>query len=340
MCSRRDSQAKIEASTVQQPTPKLNSSTVPPVPAPKIPSSKEAGNFVVHVIDVGTGLAVFVEGPDFTMIYDGGSNDDLRDERSNRLTAYLRAVRPDLRNVLLSHAHRDHVELLPDVLNDYEVHDVWEPGVLAKVCAYQRFVHALSTHPHINYHTAAAGPGLRTFEFPKSSCQVPREVTVTYGTAIAEGNVVKLGLDASMKFLHVDREQHANLNENSLVVRLSLGDKSVLLMGDAEAGGRNSPEASPLPESTEGRVLARYAKELRSDVLVAGHHGSKTSTRRVFLDAVAPRLSVVSGGPHAYSGHTLPDREIVDLLAERGPVFRTDVDDTACMSERTCQNWA
>lgn len=294
---------------------------------------RETGTFVVHVVDVGTGLAVFVEGPDFTMLYDGGSNDDLRDDRANRLTAYLRATRPDLRvidHVVLSHAHRDHVELLADVLNEYEVRDLWEPGVLAKVCAYQRFVHAAAAHPATRYHTAAEPPGTRAIAFPKTSCRVPSELTVTYASSLVEGAVVRLGERASMTFLHVDRERHENLNENSLVVRLALEGRSMLLMGDAEAGKRDSADVAPLPDSAEGQLLARHAKELRSDVLLVGHHGSKTSSRRALLDAVSPKLSVISSGPHAYAGHTLPDPEVSDLLAKYGTVLRTDVDDAAC----------
>lgn len=291
------------------------------------------GVFVVHVVDVGTGLAVFIEGADFAMLYDGGSNDDLRDERSNRLTAYLRAARPELRaldHVVLSHAHRDHVEFLADVVNDYAVSEVWEPGVPAKPCAYQRFVHAIAAHPATKYHTAAQPPGTRQVDFPKTSCRLPPEVTLTFAATILEGTSVRLGEAASMTFLHVDHERRANINENSMVLRLSLGDKRVLLMGDAEAGKRDAPEAGPAPESVEGRLLARHATDLRSDVLVVGHHGSKTSTRRPFLDAVSPGLSVISGGPHPYDGHTLPDPEVVDLLTKRGRVMRTDLDDVAC----------
>src|SRR3954451_21324541 len=48
--------------------------------------------FVVHVVDVGTGLGVFVEGPDFRLIYDAGSNDDTAIGERNRFVAYLHAV--------------------------------------------------------------------------------------------------------------------------------------------------------------------------------------------------------------------------------------------------------
>lgn len=293
------------------------------------------GESIVHVVDVGTGLAVFVEGTDFTLLYDGGSNDDLRDDRTNRLTAYLRAVRPGLRridHVVLSHAHRDHVELLADVLHEYSVGEVWEPGVLEKVCAYRRFVQAIAAQPSTKYHVAAQPAGTQQVVFPKSSCRGPSELNVTYASKLLEGTQVNLGQTASMRFLHVDGTRRANINENTLVVRLLFGDTSLLLMGDAEAGKRDSADVHPLSASTEGALLARHEKELKSDVLVVGHHGSKTSTRRLFLDAVAPKLSIVSSGPHEYSGHTLPDAEVVALLAERGPVFRTDFDDKACAS--------
>ncbi len=295
------------------------------------------GTWVLHMVDVGTGLAIVVEGPDFTLIYDGGSNDDLADERANRLVSYLAAARPDLRridHVVLSHAHRDHVEFLPDVIDRWEVGAVWEPGVLAKVCAYQRFVHAIASHPRIAYHTAAHMAGPQRVSFPRSSCRVPKEVDLTYAAPIAEGAVVRLGDGATMRFLHVDGERRENLNENSLVVRLELGERSVLLPGDAEAGKRDAADVAPAPSSVEGKLVLRHAKELASDVLVAAHHGSRTSTRSAFLDVVAPKLTLVSGGPHPYASHTLPDPEVVELLRSRGPVFRTDVDDAACASSK------
>ncbi|MGH9256676.1 MAG: hypothetical protein ACRD3C_19120 [Vicinamibacterales bacterium] len=43
----------------------------------------------MDVVDVGTGLGILVRGPDFTLVYDGGSNDDLARGPSNRMLAYL-----------------------------------------------------------------------------------------------------------------------------------------------------------------------------------------------------------------------------------------------------------
>ena len=133
-----------------------------------------------------------------------------------------------------------------------------------------------------------------------------------------------------MTFLYADGSKRSNFNENSLVVRLDLGSRRVLLMGDAEAGGRNPPATEPGGSSIEGKLLACCAADLKADVLVVGHHGSKTSSRKKFLDAVKALIFVVSSGPKKYATVVLPDAEIVTELDQRGQVFRTDLEDDTC----------
>lgn len=58
-----------------------------------------SGPLKVHVIDIGTGLATFIEGPGFTMLYDAGSQDDLATGQDNRVVAYIKAVRPDVTKI-------------------------------------------------------------------------------------------------------------------------------------------------------------------------------------------------------------------------------------------------
>jgi beta-lactamase superfamily II metal-dependent hydrolase len=68
----------------------------------------------LHVIDVGTGLALLFEGPSFTMLCDAGNQDDLADGPSNRVVSYIRAVRPGVTvidHVVLSHPVKDYLEL-------------------------------------------------------------------------------------------------------------------------------------------------------------------------------------------------------------------------------------
>lgn len=290
-----------------------------------------AATFRVHAIDVGTGLAIFVEGPDFTLLYDAGSQDDVRRGARNRVVAYLRKVRPGLAridHVVLSHAHKDHLYLLPDVFDAYAIGTVWDSGRLYDSCGYRDFLGRVAREPGVVLRTGIGADRDHVFRFAGCS-SLPHAVTLRLGPRL-EPSSVPLGNGAAMRFLHLDTEPHDDPNENSLVLRLDLGDRRVLLMGDAEAGERRDPASAPDPGSVEARLLECCADDLRADVLVSGHHGSKTSSRRAFLDRVRASTYIISSGPYLYSGTGLPDAEVVAEYQRRGVLLRTDRDDGAC----------
>lgn len=112
--------------------------------------------------------------------------------------------------------------------------------------------------------------------------------------------------------------QH-DANETSVVLRVRYGDVSFLLTGDAET-------------SEEGWMLQHADPDaLRTDVLKLGHHGSRTSSTPAFLDAVEPRLGLVSVGADNRYGH--PSPEVLQDLARRGiPLLRTDREGTVVVS--------
>src|SRR5204863_1476087 len=83
----------------------------------------------------------------------------------------------------------------------------------------------------------------------------------------------------------------------------------------------------PTPDSIEGTLLACCMSDLAANVLVVGHHGSKTSSRRALLDAVNASVFILSSGPTKYGSVTLPDAEIMNELQARGQVLRTDLGD-------------
>jgi competence protein ComEC len=309
--------------------------------APPTPPPTAAPTFTIDVIDVGTGLAVVVRGPDFTLVYDGGSNDDLARGPGNRMLAYLRAVAPMLTtidHVILSHPHRDHVELLPDLFGAYEVRQVWDSGRINDICGYRAFLTAVRNESGVQYHNALQDFGTRAYPFVAKTCYgtaLPAEaLTLTHASRIDESPVT-LGQNASMTILHADGETHPSPNENSLVVRLDLGTTRVLLMGDAEAGGRQSPAVPPSSTSIEGVLLTCCASDLAAHVLVVGHHGSRTSSRRAFLDAVGASVFVVSSGPVRYGSVVLPDADVIAELDARGDVVRTDTADATCATNPT-----
>src|SRR5262249_49165285 len=99
----------------------------------------------------------------------------------------------------------------------------------------------------------------------------------------------------------------AGANDNSLVLRLSYGERAVLLVGDAK-------------REEERQLLAH---DLRAGFLKAGHHGRRTSSSPAFLAAVRPSFAAISAGVRNRFGH--PHPRTLAALAERGiEVGRTD----------------
>ncbi len=97
-------------------------------------------------------------------------------------------------------------------------------------------------------------------------------------------------------------------NENSLVLRLKYGDVTFLFMGDAG-------------KKTEKQLLSQ-GKELDSDILKAGHHGSGGGTTKEFLSAVTPAYTVISAGEE---NRYLPNRDCIDRIEEADSgILRTD----------------
>jgi beta-lactamase superfamily II metal-dependent hydrolase len=285
---------------------------------------------------VGTGLAIVVRGNQFTLIYDGGSNDDLARGDDNRFLSFLRSQHSDLQtidHVILSHPHRDHVELLPDLIANYQMRHFWDSGAVNDICGYRSFIHAISLKAQAVYHSARFNFGNHPVNFAAKTCYgqdlAAATISLPHGSKINHDPIV-LGPGVSMKFLHADGSKHGGFNENSIVMRLDFGQNRILFMGDAEGGGRADPDTPPIGHSIESILLDCCVSELRASVLIIGHHGSKTSSRAAFLNAVGAKQFVVSSGPMKYGSVVLPDASIVQALEKRGKLFRTDLNDQTC----------
>lgn len=103
----------------------------------------------------------------------------------------------------------------------------------------------------------------------------------------------------------------ANENDNSVLVRMSYLNISFLFTGDCEA-------------DCEARVIN---SQVSANVLKVGHHGSRTSSSILFLNAVHPNTAVISAGLNNQYGQ--PHQETLTKLSQRGiTTFRTDQDGT------------
>ncbi len=112
------------------------------------------------------------------------------------------------------------------------------------------------------------------------------------------------GVDfAVLRPLAEDHERTLKSNAMSCVVRVSGGGRSALLTGDIE-------------REQEALLVAEHGAALQSDVLIAPHHGSRTSSSSVFLDAVAPKIAVFQAGYRNRFGH--PAADVLERYRTRG----------------------
>ncbi len=106
------------------------------------------------------------------------------------------------------------------------------------------------------------------------------------------------------------RQMYKDRNEMSAVVRLTYGQSTFLFTGDAEAASESD--------------MRQSQENLRSDVLLIGHHGSLSSTSELFLQAVQPQFAIIQVGTNKY-GH--PHPTVVERLTAAGAtIYRNDRD--------------
>jgi beta-lactamase superfamily II metal-dependent hydrolase len=109
---------------------------------------------------------------------------------------------------------------------------------------------------------------------------------------------------ASLEILHPEEGMMSRKsNDNSLVLKISYEETPFLFTGDLEAAG-------------EQAVVARAGPQLKSGVLLVPHHGSKSSCSPAFLEAVSPKVCVISAGKDNPFG--FPSQEVLQSLRGAG----------------------
>jgi competence protein ComEC len=107
-------------------------------------------------------------------------------------------------------------------------------------------------------------------------------------------------------------------NNNSLVLKITQGDVSFLFPGD-------------IGEASEKELIELAGDRLASTVLIAPHHGSRTSSSRAFLEAVDPEAIVISVGWK--NRFHFPHPSVIKRYREIGArIYRTDLDGAIQMS--------
>jgi competence protein ComEC len=186
--------------------------------------------------------------------------------------------------VALTHAHQDHLGGLIAVLENFRVGRLW-------------------------IGREVASPTLAKLEELARAKKIPIEHEIRGKTFAWDG------VEGEFFWPEMPSTETASAakNNDSLVLRLRYGNRTILLPGDAE----KEAERAILAESDE--------HSLQADVLKIGHHGSKNSTMPDFLAAVRPRVAIISAGEENPYGH--PSPELLERLEAAGVrVVRTDRD--------------
>jgi competence protein ComEC len=254
-----------------------------------------AGKLEVTILDVGQGDSLFVVSPrGRTLLIDGGGafGGFQGREVHNGIDPGEEAVSPYLWSrsyqkldvVALTHAHQDHLGGLTAVLENFRVGRLW-------------------------IGREVTSPALAKLEELARAKKIPIEHEIR-GKSFAWD-----GVDGDFFWPESPSAEAAPpaKNNDSLVLRLCYGKRTILLPGDAE-------------KEAERAILAENSEDsLRADVLKIGHHGSKNSTMPDFLAAVKPRVAIISAGEENPYGH--PSPELLERLeAARVRVLRTDRD--------------
>ncbi|MBI2450485.1 MAG: MBL fold metallo-hydrolase [Candidatus Nealsonbacteria bacterium] len=249
----------------------------------------------VTFFDVGQGDAAFIETPSRQQILiDGGPSSAILEKLGQEMPFWDRTI--DW--VILSHPEKDHLAGLLEVLKSYKVENILWTGIVRDTAEYKEW-QRLIKEEGANIFIAKTN---QQIILGKSYEAKPRKIEILYPFESLEGKELK------------------DSNDSSIVARLVFGSTSFLFTGDATKSVEKELVLGPTPHN------------LKAEVLKVGHHGSKTSTSREFVEAVSPEIAVISAGKNNKYGH--PHQEVLDNLAGV-KILRTDIDgDIKIISDR------
>ncbi len=242
----------------------------------------DTGNMTVSFLDVGQGDSILIQTPDHkTILIDAGIA-----EQGETVVTYLKQADVDEIDYLIgTHPHEDHIGGFFTVLQSISVKQYIQP----EIRSYDLSDNILNKN--------------LILELNKRSIPI---INVKSGDKLISSDTYTVEVLSP-----AEGALFEDLNDYSLILKLTYGKISFLLTGDAGY-------------TAELEILSR---DLAADVLKIGHHGSFGSTCTAFLEAVDPEIAVISVG--ADNEHNHPNHYVMDRLNDYGiSVYRTDQDGT------------
>ncbi|NLZ93561.1 MAG: DNA internalization-related competence protein ComEC/Rec2 [Firmicutes bacterium] len=240
------------------------------------------GRLSITFLDVGQGLAVHIQTPAGRhLFFDAGGSFSAVGEQI--ILPYLRRHRVDqLVALILSHPHQDHYGGMPAILSTLPT---------------EIFIYNGQVEESSLYH------GLQQLLAQK---QIP-SFTLHAGYSLQLDGMQLQIISPGSEFFYNTGD---DVNNNSLVMKLTYKNFSLLLMGDTE-------------KAAVAQLLQLPPKQLQANVLQVPHHGSREALSAALLAAVRPQAAVISVGSSNAFGH--PHADTLDLLKQQYiDIFRTD----------------
>ena len=246
----------------------------------------------VTVIDVGHGFASLLELPGgYTIMVDGGGfADNATFDVGQRIIApflWRKKIRT-VDTIILSHPNSDHLNGLIYIAQYFNVRNVWTNNESSNTLGYAKFMEVIARK---NIHLPVFA------DMPRRQRIDGVELNLLYPPP----NYIKLK----------NTQKWRKPNNNSLVVKASLKSISFLFPGDIMA-------------EAEKELVHLVGNRLSSTVLIAPHHGSRTSSSKIFLNAVNPEAVIISSGRN--NRFKLPHLVTLNKYKNQGcTIWRTDV---------------
>jgi competence protein ComEC len=240
-------------------------------------------NATIYFLDVGQGDSILIKTSTKNVLIDGGPT-----AAGTTLLNYLSAYNVTKIDLLVgTHPHEDHIGGLISVMQStITIQDIIYNGY--------------------NYTSTQTFNTWKTLALTHNLTQASRNQVYAMSPSI---NFTVLSPTSPTQF--------SDLNAESIVMKLQVGNTSVLLTGDAT----NDAEASMLSSGFN----------LRCQVLKVGHHGSSYSTSLPFLTTIKPTYAIISAGLNNQYGH--PSQQTLDSLSSNNiTTYGTYKDGTAILS--------
>lgn len=281
----------------------------------------QQGILSLTAIDVGQGSATLIRFPGGKrlLVDGGGFFDDTFDVGKYVLAPFLWHERIDrVDAVALTHPHPDHLQGLLFILENFHVREVWTNGRAVDLPLYRSFCDIVRERGITLKVLSDRSPDIETSGVtirilnPPSPAPIAPDRGAGHSVPADYHAYHAADRDELSRGPHTIGKRSAYLdeiNDGSLVMKLSFGRRSFFLPGD-------------ISETSERR-LVRSGADLNSDVLFVAHHGGVHSSTMPFIEKVKPEIAIVSCG--FKNVFRFPHADVIGRLERmQSRVYRTD----------------